>query len=328
MTVSFEDGELRRVLRRHVQRTQPELLINDQDQILTYPGWLGSGHKRDIELPSGIYLTFHDYRLKIDVTHNCKPSAEDCIEFVFGQFYRSSYNNTRTYRSRQAFIEAPTCQAGQWREYAEQAYRAVDVHIERPFLQALLAEADDPLPGVLTDVMANDPCSAPCSPVVLTPPMDAALEQMLRCPYHGITRTLFLEAKSLELISLFIDATQESPSLVGPLSRDDRDRIHQAQRILQENLQTPPSLIALARRVGLNDRKLKEGFRQHFDTTVFGYLTQQRLERASHLLAQQYPIATVSSAVGYASPTAFSGAFRRRFGMSPKAYQMDQRSVA
>jgi AraC-like DNA-binding protein len=328
MTVAFEDGELRQVLRRHVQHTQPELLINDQDQILTYPGWLGEGHKRDIGLPSGIYLTFHQYRLNRDVIHNCKPNTEGCIEFVFSQSNRSSYNDSRTYRSRQAFIESPTCEAGQWREYAQQDYRAVDIHIDRPILQALLAVAAEPLPAVLKAAMANEPCPEPGAPVGLTPPMEAALDQMLCCPFHGITRTLFLEAKSLELISLFIDAAQESPPLPAALSREDRDRIHEAQQILHGNLQTPPSLTALARQVGLNDRKLKEGFRQLYGTTVFGYLAQQRLERACHLLADQHPIATVSYAIGYASPTAFSGAFRRRFGMSPKAYQMEQRSVA
>jgi AraC-like DNA-binding protein len=328
VTITFEDGELRRVLRHHVQHTQPELLRNDQDQILTYPGWLGSGQKRDIELPSGIFLTFHDYHLNTDILYNCQPSEGDCIEFVFSQSYRSTYDDTRTYRSRQAFIEPPTSQAGQWREYADQDYRAVDIHIDRPLLQDLLAEAEEPLPAVLRSVMGNDPCPEPGSPVTLTPPMAAALEQMLHCPYQGITRTLFLEAKSLELISLFIAATQESHAVATPLNREDRDRIHQAQQILQDNIQTPPSIMALARQVGLNDRKLKEGFRQLSDTTVFGYLTQLRLERASQLLADQYPIATVSAAVGYASPTAFSGAFRRRFGMSPKAYQMEQRRVA
>jgi transcriptional regulator GlxA family with amidase domain len=109
------------------------------------------------------------------------------------------------------------------------------------------------------------------------------------------------------------------------LSRDDRDRIVYAQELLQSNLQSPPSLITLARQVGLNDRKLKEGFRQVFNTTVFGYLTQQRLLQARVLLSQQQSIGVVSAAVGYSSPTAFSGAFRRQFGISPKAYQIEQR---
>jgi AraC family transcriptional regulator, transcriptional activator of the genes for pyochelin and ferripyochelin receptors len=328
VTFTFEDGELRQLLREHVQRTQPELVSNDQDQTLTYPGWLGKGYKRDIELPSGISLTVHQYRLKADAIYNCKPCATDCVEFVFNLSSHSCFNNTQSYASRQAYIDPPGCQAGQWREYAEQDYLAVDIHVDRSLLKTLVSDADHSLPAELAKLLSGDHAPTPTPPVGLTPSIDASLQQMLCCPYQGITRTLYLEAKTLELLSLFIDATEESPVLSAALSRDDRDRIHHARQLLLDNLQAPPSLIGLARQVGLNDRKLKEGFRQVFGTTVFGYLTQQRLERARNLLVQEYSVAAASAAVGYASPTAFSGAFRRRFGMSPKAYQIGQRCVA
>jgi AraC family transcriptional activator of pyochelin receptor len=328
VTVTFGDGELRQLLREHVQNTQPELLGNDQDVILTYPSWLGSGHKRDVKLPSGIYLTFHQFRLQTDVIQQCEPCTEDCVEFVFTLSGRSCYNKTQFFESRQAFVDPPSCEDGQWREFAEQDYQAVDLHIDPSLLKTLVSDDDESLPASLAQVMSNDKPLTPGSLVRLTSSIDTALTQMLRCPYQGITRSLYLEAKSLELICLFIDAAQQSPLLSAPLSADDRDRIVYAQQLLLDNLHSPPSLLGLARQVGLNDRKLKEGFRKVFKTTVFGYLTQQRLEQASHLLAQQHSIAAVSAAVGYASPTAFSGAFRRRFGMSPKAYQMGQRCVA
>lgn len=328
MTITFQDGELRQLLREHVQSTQPGLLANRQDQILTYPNWLGTGHKRDIDLPSGMSLTVHQYRLKTDVISYCEPSAQDCVEFVFSLSTRYCYNRTQYFEPQQAYVAPPCGQVSQWREFAEQDYLSVDVHLDLSLLNSLVANASESLPAALAQVMTRDKPPVPSSPVGLTPAIDAALGQILRCPYQGITQTLYLEAKSLELIALFIDAIQESPSLPAPLSQDDRDRIHHARQIIFDNLQTPPSLVDLARQVGLNDRKLKEGFRQVFDTTVFGYLTQQRLEQASHLLAQQYSIAAVAAAVGYASPTAFSGAFRRRFGISPKAYQMGQRCGA
>jgi AraC-like DNA-binding protein len=46
------------------------------------------------------------------------------------------------------------------------------------------------------------------------------------------------------------------------------------------------------------------------------------MEKACQLLMQQRSVAAVAAAVGYASPTAFSGAFRRKFGVTPKAYQL------
>ncbi|MCP9929073.1 helix-turn-helix domain-containing protein [Cyanobium sp. CH-040] len=328
MTFTFEDGELRHLLREHVQQTQPELISSGTDQTLTFPDWLGTGHKRDIELPSGISLTIHQYRLKEDIICRYKAGASDCVEFIFGLSYRTSYNRSQNYQSRQLFIAPACCEPGLWTEYAEQDCLAVDIHIDLSVLRGLVGQADDSLPADLARLLVGDTPLMPTSPVRMSRSIHLSLQQMLCCPYQGVTRTLYLEAKSLELLSLFIDATQESPLVSPALSRDDRERIYQAQQLLVDNLQTPPSLIALARQVGLNDRKLKEGFRQVFDTTVFGFLTQHRLERARHLLAQEYSIAAVSAAVGYASPTAFSGAFRRRFGVSPKAYQIGQRCVA
>jgi AraC family transcriptional regulator, transcriptional activator of the genes for pyochelin and ferripyochelin receptors len=80
-------------------------------------------------------------------------------------------------------------------------------------------------------------------------------------------------------------------------------------------------LIKLARQVGLNDYKLKRGFRQLFGTTVFGYLHAERMEKARTLLMnRQMKVTEVSHTVGYASLPSFSLAFRKRFGVSPRSY--------
>lgn len=46
------------------------------------------------------------------------------------------------------------------------------------------------------------------------------------------------------------------------------------------------TLIELSRLIGLNDYKLKKGFKEMFGTTVFGYLREKRLEKAFHLLQE------------------------------------------
>jgi AraC family transcriptional regulator, transcriptional activator of the genes for pyochelin and ferripyochelin receptors len=83
----------------------------------------------------------------------------------------------------------------------------------------------------------------------------------------------------------------------------------------------PPSLLTLARQVGLNDFKLKRGFRQVFGTTVFGYLHEHRMERARQLLEERrLNVTAVACTVGYANPSHFAGAFKRKFGVNPSAY--------
>lgn len=105
-------------------------------------------------------------------------------------------------------------------------------------------------------------------------------------------------------------------------SPDDLKRLHQAKEILTHRLTNPPSLMELSRQVGLNDYKLKQGFRHIFGTTVFAYLRACRMKRAQQLLiAQELSIAQVAHAVGYASQSRFCDAFKKQFGTTPKAYQ-------
>nr|WP_235927133.1 AraC family transcriptional regulator [Gloeocapsopsis dulcis] len=116
---------------------------------------------------------------------------------------------------------------------------------------------------------------------------------------------------------------QQGKSPIPPLKLDDLDRIHQAQKILLQRLNNPPSLIDLARQVGLNDYALKRGFQQVFGKTVFGYLHDYRLEQAQQLLAtSEMKVTEVADAIGFDSRSYFAAAFRKKFGVSPKAYQM------
>ncbi|MEH2180608.1 helix-turn-helix transcriptional regulator [Nostoc sp.] len=107
---------------------------------------------------------------------------------------------------------------------------------------------------------------------------------------------------------------------------DDRDRVYQARRILFKNINNPLSVVELAATVGINECYLQEGFRQLFGDTVFGCLRDYRMKEAQRLLSSEnITIAGVAAAVGYASPTAFNAAFRKKFDISPKVYQIKMR---
>nr|WP_235926987.1 helix-turn-helix transcriptional regulator [Gloeocapsopsis dulcis] len=84
----------------------------------------------------------------------------------------------------------------------------------------------------------------------------------------------------------------------------------------------PPALLDLAKLVGLNDFKLKQGFRHLFGTTVFGYLQTCRMEQAQQLLSDRsLSIAEIAQRVGYASASQFCHAFKRYAGMKPSDYR-------
>jgi AraC-like DNA-binding protein len=70
--------------------------------------------------------------------------------------------------------------------------------------------------------------------------------------------------------------------------------------------------------IGLNDFKLKKGFKELFGTTVFSYLNELKMDYAKRLiLDEKKTIYEVAMTLGYSEPHHFYAAFKRRFGYSP-----------
>ena len=146
------------------------------------------------------------------------------------------------------------------------------------------------------------------------------ITQIMHCKYSGELKKLFLLSKSVELLVLCADAcyaadTQEELFIK---STTDKEKIIAVRDLINERLTDPPNLSEISRMVGLNEYKLKRGFKETFRHTVFGYLTDQRL-----LLAHQYlrdtqkTAAEISFELGYTSPQYFNNAFKKKFGKTP-----------
>jgi AraC family transcriptional activator of pyochelin receptor len=79
----------------------------------------------------------------------------------------------------------------------------------------------------------------------------------------------------------------------------------------------PPSLTKLADVAGTNTFKLKNGFKELFGTTVFGYLNEVKLVQAKDMLLSGIQIKEVADILGYSSVQHFGTAFRKKFNTSP-----------
>lgn len=163
----------------------------------------------------------------------------------------------------------------------------------------------------------------------ITNPIRQQIQQILDCPYTGLMQQLYLESKALELVALqFACLETDLPaSKPCPLNASDLERVQYAREILIQQICNPPSLAQLAHQAGLNEFALKQGFRHLFGTTVFGHLRDYRMQQAKMMLClDDVTVTQVASQVGYRNPEAFSTAFRRKFSVSPKAYQLGKRS--
>ncbi|MGD1850107.1 MAG: helix-turn-helix transcriptional regulator [Cyanophyceae cyanobacterium] len=198
----------------------------------------------------------------------------------------------------------------------------VQLGIDPSLLESLAGISPDhalhPLNGVFSSTQEGFQWQAQ----TITPPMAIALHQILQCPYQGLTRRVYLESKTLELIALQLHQLNEDQSSLQPspnLKPEDIARIYLARDILISNLDDPPSLLGLSKQAGINSFKLKQGFRQVFKTTVFGYLHAYRMEEARRLLELgKFNVTQISQAVGYAHSGKFAAAFKKKFGITPK----------
>ncbi len=148
----------------------------------------------------------------------------------------------------------------------------------------------------------------------VTKPFDAR-ELLLR-----ITSHLRLARRLVELQDRLLDYGPPVPPDPGS-ARPTRplELLLRARDTLLANLTDPPDLATLARHCGTNRTSLQRLFKEYLGMTVFGYLREQRLQRARCLLEQGHSIGAAAAAVGYFDRRDLTRAFKQRFGVGPNA---------
>lgn len=83
-----------------------------------------------------------------------------------------------------------------------------------------------------------------------------------------------------------------------------------------------PSTAELADLCGLSRRQLTRAFREETGRTITSFVQELIVERAKRLLSEtDLSIGAIANQVGFANPAAFSYAFRRETGQTPRAFR-------
>lgn len=102
--------------------------------------------------------------------------------------------------------------------------------------------------------------------------------------------------------------------------------IRRATTILNREYANPPTLPQLARHLGISETQLKSGFKSLHGATIRQYIIARRVEAARLLLNEnRHSISEIADIVGYQDHSAFSRAFRRLNGCSPKGWRGSHR---
>ncbi|MDA9360840.1 AraC family transcriptional regulator [Flavobacteriaceae bacterium] len=159
----------------------------------------------------------------------------------------------------------------------------------------------------------------------INPSMAVVLSQILSSNIHESMKALYLKGKVYELLSLYFNKNEDTDIEQCPflIDEDNVRKIRLAKEIILKNMSEPPSLQELSEKIGLSLNKLKEGFKQLYGDTVFGYLLDHKMEEARRMLAStNYNVNEVGLRIGYSTSSHFIAAFKKKYGTTPKKYLM------
>jgi len=159
----------------------------------------------------------------------------------------------------------------------------------------------------------------------IKPTVSIVLQQIINSNINSSIRDLYVKGKVYELLSLHFQKEENTEGEYCPFLVDEQNvlKIRKAKEIIISRMAEPPSLQELANEIGLNIKKLKEGFKQIYGDTVFSFLFDYKMEHARRLLeSNQFNVNEVGVQIGYSTSSHFIAAFKKKFGTTPKKYVM------
>lgn len=94
-----------------------------------------------------------------------------------------------------------------------------------------------------------------------------------------------------------------------------------AKTILEKSFTKNYTIDMLARQVGINQDKLKKGFKSVYNITIHGFVTLLRVEKAKQLLEEtEVPIEHIAHKLGLDHSNLIKQ-FKRHTGCTPKAWR-------
>lgn len=159
----------------------------------------------------------------------------------------------------------------------------------------------------------------------ISPSSSIVLTQLIHYNLNASIKNLYFKGKAYELLSLYFNRNEEANIEQCPFLVDETNviKIRKAKDIIISRMAEPPTLQELSDEIGLNLKKLKEGFKQIYGDTVYSFLFEYKMEVARKLLeSNDYNVNEVGMKVGYSTSSHFIAAFKKKYGTTPKKYLM------
>ena len=157
----------------------------------------------------------------------------------------------------------------------------------------------------------------------ITPQISTVLNQIMNEKLSENVKNLYLKGKIFELLGMYFNESNDMDIEQCPFLADEKNvvKIKKAKEIIIKRMTDPPSLKELSSEVDISLKNLKEGFKEIYGYTVYGFLLEYKMNIASKMLStKNYNVNEVSDQIGYSTSSHFINAFKNRFGTTPNKY--------
>lgn len=205
-------------------------------------------------------------------------------------------------------------------KFDELRMKSFMVQFEKDSFLTISKDGNQSLKQFADKIVSGTPVAFSNSNLNIDLPLQTCINSILNCDYSNGLKRLFLLSKTIELLVLQAESFNNHQNSKSEYIKHDYDkeRIVFARDYLVQNIGSPPTLVELAKIAGINEYKLKRGFKEIFNQTAFSYLSDLRLEMAKNDLLEGKKQATeIAFELGYCSLQHFSNAFKKKFAITP-----------
>lgn len=159
------------------------------------------------------------------------------------------------------------------------------------------------------------------------------LKNIIECPFKGDMKAAFIREHvralfTLQLFHFNPIVTGKEVRCDNKISKRDEGLLQEVKKYIDEHFLDPASLDSLSKNFGINEFKLKHGFKVMFDTSPMRYLQYKRLVYSRFLLREtDKTIKEIADEVGYSHAANFTTAFTKTFGNSPLYYRSSGQEI-
>jgi AraC-like DNA-binding protein len=291
----------------------------------------GRGWTELIQINQGLGVGMCDYELfrAVESDHNLARETVCFNLLMTGEFEVAVPETKRreTIRGGELWLCRNFAECLRYSQPPHRVIRGVSLELPRTMIETWLGDAHCGMSRSLEVILRDKKpmCGLPgqgIHPLSRRPDQTAPLVQaaarLLASNRNTVCGRLHFESLALDLLAqILISDYPDRPqaALRGNPAIDD------AIDILRAEWPNPPTIAALARRVGLNECYLKAGFRRRTGQSIGEFVRTLRMENALEMIESgRSTILQTALAVGYSNPSHFSAAFKRHHGRLPSSY--------